>query len=124
MMVCFNCGNEINDNTTVCPFCGYSVENAGGVVETEAVDPSVKSAKIMGLIAIVLGSMGILGAWLLAIIGWIFGIVGLILAIVGKIKNKRSVVCVIGIVLSSVTLVCSFINSMLGMIFSLIYMFA
>ena len=64
----------------------------------------------------ILGALGILWAWLLAILGWTLGGVGLALALLGRNKNKFEKTCKTGLILSAVALGCSFISSLLGML--------
>lgn len=115
-MFCLKCGKEIDDGAMRCPYCDCPTENAGGAIDVHAVDPTIKSAKSFGITAIILGSLGILWAWLIAIFGWILGGVGLALALVGRNKNKYVKVCKIGTILSAVALGCSFISSLIGML--------
>ena len=115
-MFCLKCGKEIDNNAMRCPFCDCPTENAGEAIDTTTTDPSIKSAKSFGIAAIILGALGIIWAWLLAIFGWILGGVGLALALVGRNKNKYVKNCKIGIILSAIALGCSFISSLIGMI--------
>ena len=114
-MFCLKCGKEIDNNAMRCPYCDCPTENAGEAIDTTTIDPSIKSAKTFGITAIILGALGIPWAWLLAILGWILGGVGLALALVGINKNKLEKTCKIGLVLSAVTLGCSFVSSLIGM---------
>ena len=115
-MFCLKCGKMIDDNAMRCPYCDCPTENSGEAVDTNTIDPTVKSAKSFGIAAIILGALGIFWAWLLAILGWILGGVGLALALVGRNKNKYVKNCKIGIILSAIALGCSFISSLIGMI--------
>ncbi len=115
-MFCLKCGKEIDNNAMRCPYCDCPTENSGDTINITTVEPSTKSAKSFGITAIVLGALGILWAWLLAIFGWILGGVGLALALVGRNNNKLENTCKIGIILSAVALGCSFVSSLLGLI--------
>ena len=115
-MFCLKCGKEIDNNAMRCPYCNCPTENAGEAIDTNTIDPSMKSAKSFGIAAIVLGGMGILWAWLIAIFGWILGGVGLALALVGRNKNQFEKTCKIGLILSAITLGFSLINSVIGML--------
>ena len=115
-MFCLKCGKEIDDGAMRCPYCDCPTENAGETIDTTTIDPSVKSAKSFGIAAIILGAVGILWAWIIAIFGWILGGVGLALALVGRNKNKYEKTCKIGLILSAATGVCSFINSLIGIL--------
>ena len=115
-MFCLKCGKEIDNNAMKCPYCGCPTENAGEIIDTTTIDPSIKSANSFGITSIILGSLGILWAWLFAIFGWVFAGVGLSLALVGRNKNKFAKSCKIGLILSAVALGCSFISSLIGML--------
>ena len=115
-MFCLKCGKEIDNNAMRCPYCDCPTENAGEAIDTTTIDPSIKSAKSFGITAIILGALGILWAWLLAIFGWILSGVGLALALVGRNKNKFEKTCKIGLILSAVALGCSFISSLIGIL--------
>lgn len=118
-MFCLKCGKEIDDNAMVCPYCNCPTENAGATIDTSTIDPSIKSADSMGLISIVLGSIGILFAWLIALIGWILAGTGLALSLVGKNKNPNSSKCRVALILSIIALVCSFASSLIGVLIML-----
>ena len=115
-MFCLKCGKEIDDNAMRCPYCDCPTENAGEAMDVSTVDPTIKSANSLGITSIILGAVGILWAWLIALFGWILGGVGLALALVGRNKNKFVKTCKIGLILSAIALGCSFINSLLGII--------
>ncbi len=99
-----------------CPFCGCPTENAGGEIDADIIAPSLKSADNRGIAGIVLGSIGIVFAWLLALICWICGGTGLFLSLIGRNQNAMSKKCHIGIILSTIALVCSLISSIIGII--------
>lgn len=113
-MFCLKCGKEIADDAMKCPYCDCPTENAGTTIDTSSIDPTIKSADSMGLIGIVTGSIGILFAWLFALIGWILGGTGLALSLVGKNKNPGSSKCRIALIVSIIALVCSFASSLIG----------
>ena len=115
-MFCLKCGKEIDNNAMRCPYCDCPTENAAGGIETDMIDPSIKSANSLGITSIILGALGMLWAWLLAILGWILGGVGLALALVGRNKNKFAKKCKIGIILSAIALGFSFISSLIGIL--------
>ena len=115
-MFCLKCGKEIDDNAMRCPYCDCPTENAGEAIDTTTIDPSIKSAKSFGIAAIVLGAIGIIWAWLIAIFGWVLGGVGLALALVGRNKNPLEKTCKAGLILSAITLGSSLINSIIGII--------
>lgn len=115
-MYCTKCGKEIDDNVAVCPNCGCKTENPVVSGESNVVPAESNAGKALGIVAIVLGALSLAWAWLIAIFGWILSVPGLILALVGRSKNKGSKVCKVGLILSSIGLGCSLINSVLGII--------
>lgn len=115
-MFCLKCGKEIDDDAMRCPFCNCPTENAGEAIDTNVIDPTVKSANSLGITSIILGGLGILWAWLLAILGWILGGAGLAVSLIGRNKNKFVKTCKIGIIVSAIALGCSFISSLIGML--------
>lgn len=68
----------------------------------------------MATAALVLGIIGLI-AWLLPIIGYPVTIVGLILGI-KSVKSEKRGMAIAGIVMSSIGLVLSIVNSVLGVI--------
>ena len=115
-MFCLKCGKEIDNNAMRCPYCGCPTENAGAPIEADIIDPAIKSANSLGITSIILGALGILWAWLIALFGWILGGVGLALSLVGRNKSKCAKKCKIGTILSAIALGCSFINSLIGIL--------
>ena len=118
-MFCLKCGQQIEDTAMTCPYCGCPTENSSDKIDTGVIDPSVKSAEGLGLAAIVIGAIGILMAWLIALLGYIFGGAGLALALVAKNKNPNCSKAKTGMILSIITLACAVINSILGILIML-----
>lgn len=85
MKYCANCGNQIDDYVTICPFCG---------VQVMPVVQQAPETSTIGILAIVFGA---LGGWL----GLLFGIIGLC---TNKEPNNRRN-CKIGIGLFCVWIV-------------------
>ena len=122
-MFCKNCGKEIDDNATVCPYCGVQTNAASTAAAATAVS---EEKKVNGL--------GI-GAFIVSLLsfgfGFIFAIVPIIalgLSIGGMVKRKKCNACngmaVAGLVLSIISTVIWGIvwiaaGSALGAIFSL-----
>ena len=115
-MFCSKCGNPSDDNTVVYPFYGNSVE-MNNIPETDAADEAdKKSASGLSSAAIVLGIIGIILAWLFALLGYVFGGGALALALVGKHKDDKNKKARTGIVLSAIAIICAAINSVLGIL--------
>ena len=53
-MYCRNCGNHMDNNTTVCSNCGTNQNAAGSTIQNAS-----KSRLVIGLIGIFLGTLGI-----------------------------------------------------------------
>lgn len=103
-MYCSVCGKEIVEEATICPGCGCMVKNNSGAPSSNA--------------PIILGIVGIVFAWLFALVGHITSIIGIVLG-VKEYKNNGKVA---GLVLSIIGEVCSIISSALGVIIVLSYM--
>ena len=103
MKFCTHCGSEINDNAIVCIKCGCTVECKN--INKPAVQPEHKSSA-----SLVLGIIGIVFAWLFALVGHITSIIGIILGI----KEYRETEKITGLVLSIIGEVCSIFSSIIG----------
>ena len=113
-MYCLKCGKEIDDSSITCPFCGCATENAGIPIDSHTVDDSLKSADGLGTSAMVIGGIGIIVAWLLAILGYIVGGAGIAVALYARSKCKESNKAKKGLIISVVALGCAVINSIIG----------
>ena len=131
-MFCTKCGQQVDDRATICPYCGSPMENASEP-NTPPVNtppaytppsytpppaPPAAPSKGLGIASLILGACGIVFAWILALLGYMLGGAGLALAIIGKVK-KCGPTATIGLILSIVTLVFAFINSVLGVLMML-----
>lgn len=68
----------------------------------------------MAIASIVLGAVGLVLAWLLAILGYILGGIGLALGLVAMSKCRYDKKCLVGVILSAITLGFALTNSILG----------
>ena len=120
MKFCKHCGKEIESTATTCPYCGgfCQVEAPAPVqVNTPASfnqNNEVASNSGLKKASIVLGAIGIVMAWLLAILGYLFGGAALAMAIVAK--NKGGEDAKPALIVSVIALVCSVISSIIGII--------
>lgn len=111
MKYCEKCGKELLEDAVVCVSCGCPV--AGGAakpvnnVQTAPVETKQKE-KSGG--AVVFGVIGIIGAFLFAIIGHIASIIGIVLGIKDYKKSGKMT----GLVLSIVAEVCCIFSSIIG----------
>lgn len=116
IMFCLKCGKEIDDTAMACPFCGCATENSGMVMDVGTDNTSAKSAETLSNVGIALGGIGIVMAWLLAILGYLFGGGALAVAILARGKDRESKKARIALYVSIAALGCSVINSIIGMI--------
>ena len=105
-MYCRTCGKEVLDEAVVCIHCGCML-NTNTNTNTE----QNKKTNV----ATVLGILGIVFAWLFALIGHILSITGIIIGI----KEYRKTGKTTGLVLSIVGEIFSLFSSFLGIIFAL-----
>jgi len=87
-MFCKNCGQEINDNAVICPFCGVAT-NSKFDSTAPGMQP-IKKTNGMGIAGFVVSLVGMLGGNYLYLIP---GIVGLILSIIGMVQMKKCNSC-------------------------------
>ena len=120
-MVCSNCGHEIDDNATECPYCNTPTENQDEQNElntssTNNTPSTNKTIDGFGIAGIVLGALGCPAGLLIALFGYLLGIPGLILSFVGRSKNKGSKVAIVGIIVSVAAILIALFNSILGVV--------
>lgn len=114
-MYCQNCGKQMEEGATFCSECGSSLQNQNNYTTSNSYTASFEmdsQKKGTGIAALVLGILGLL-AWIIPIIGLPIGIVGLVLGIKGSKKSGKGM-AIAGIVLSTICLVLTIINSTLG----------
>lgn len=100
-MYCSVCGKEISEEAVICTGCGCMVKN----VNMKEVTPENKKQ-----VALILGIIGIVFAWLFALVGHIISIVG----IVHGIREYKETEKMTGLVLSIIGEVCSIFSSIIG----------
>ena len=115
-MFCLKCGKEIDNNATICPYCNSATENAMETTTTMDTSVSQPASSGLGVVAIVLGAVGIVLALLFALLGYVLGGVALGLAVAERKKVGFSKQVATGLVLSIVALIVAFGNSILGII--------
>jgi uncharacterized membrane protein YvbJ len=120
-MFCLNCGKEIANDALYCPYCNSATENVENASASPVIndEPAKNSSNTFGLIAVILGALGVVLAWLIALLGHLFGGAALALSIIGKCKDSSPKKATAGLVLAIITLVFSFINSVWGMLIML-----
>ncbi len=98
---CSNCGYAMDENAVVCAKCGTAVQNATNTYPTTAAAPKV---------ATVLGILGIVFAWLFALVGHVLSIIGIVIGI----KEYRTANKTTGLILCIIGEACAILNSLLG----------
>ena len=100
---CSHCGREVNENAVVCINCGCAIQQEAN----NSITPTPKSKPKAGT---VLGILGIVFAWLFALVGHALSIIGIITGIKEyKNENKMS-----GLILSIIGEVCAILSSVIG----------
>lgn len=101
MKFCSKCGNELIDEAVICTKCGCS---------TEETNVAVKSQPKKTSVSLILGIIGMVFAWLLAIIGHILSIIGIIIGI----KEYREQNNMAGLIVSIVAELFAILSSIIG----------
>lgn len=107
-MYCSKCGKEIADEAVICTNCGCVVENAN--IKAATPSPVKATTEKSPKVSLILGIIGIVTAWLIAIIGHITSIIGIIFGI----KEYKETGKMTGLVLSLIGEVCSIFSSIIG----------
>lgn len=110
MKYCAKCGKELMEDAVICVGCGCPVESAAAPVQSKQTAPAEQTQKKAGSGSIVFGIIGILGAFLFALIGHIASIIGIVLGI----KDYKKTGKMTGLVLSIVAEVCCIFSSIIG----------
>lgn len=105
-MFCSKCGKEIADEAVICTGCGCAVNNSS---INKTVSTSAKTEKKTST-SLILGIVGIVFAWLFALVGHITSIIGIVLGI----KEYKETEKMTGLVLSIIGEVCSIFSSIIG----------
>ena len=103
---CTHCGNEVAEDAVVCMKCGCALSvQKNDTTETNTADTKKKSKA-----SLILGILGIVFAWVFALVGHVLSIVGIVLGIKEyKVNGNMS-----GLVVSIVGEVCAIISSVIG----------
>ncbi len=102
---CPNCGNILNDNTTICPKCGMQItqSNTTNTMNTMSAAPSANGENNIAIAGLIL-------SFIIPIVG---PIVGLVLSIIGLKKSKKTNsgrgLSIAGIVVSTIYTIISII---------------
>lgn len=101
-MYCSVCGKEIADGAVICTGCGCKVETSA--------NPGFVETKKKSYAPLILGIVGIVFAWILAIIGHAVSITGIVLGA----KEYKETGKMAGLVVSIIGEVCSVLSSIIG----------
>ena len=102
---CWNCGSGINVNAVICPSCGCMIKKDSIKTGTNSSGSDKKTQT-----SVILGIIGIVFAWLFALVGHIVSIIG----IVQGIKEYKDTEKMTGLILSIIGEVCSIFSSIIG----------
>jgi uncharacterized membrane protein YvbJ len=110
---CRNCGEELNDNQSVCLKCGVSTQNndeENNIVE-DKVEKAASTGFILGLCSLV--------AWIIPLFGYPVTICGIIFSSKGLASKANKGKATAGLVLAIIFLIITLINSIAGVIINL-----
>lgn len=110
-MYCKYCGTELTENTLFCTECGRATEI--DLVQNTFRTNEKEPEKIgLSIVALILGICALF-AWIIPLFGFPVTITGLVLGIIG-IRRGGKGMAIAGIVLCSITLALTLINSVIG----------
>ena len=104
-MYCTTCGKEVLDEAVICPGCGCILKKEDKKKEVTSSENNKKEKT-----AIILGILGIVFAWLFALVGHILSIIGIVFGIKGYKETGKMT----GLVLSIIGEVCAIFSSIIG----------
>ena len=104
---CTHCGHEVEGEAIVCVKCGCTLSQKKNNVDLDS------SSKIQ--ISLILGIIGIVSAWLFALVGHITSIVGIVIGVKEYKETEKN----LGLVLSIIGEVCSVVSSIIGVFYYL-----
>ena len=101
---CTHCGNEVNENSVVCIQCGCVISSTKTAISTESQGKTQ--------VSLILGIIGIVTAWIFALVGHVTSIIGIVFGI----KEYKKSNTMTGLILSIIGEVCSILSSIIGAI--------
>jgi len=107
---CTRCGAEVHENAVICMNCGCAIQNCQSNVNSSTHVNNIPDNKTQ--ISIILGTVGIVAAWLFALVGHVTSIIGIVIGI----KEYRQTDKISGLTLSIVGEACSILSSIIGAI--------
>lgn len=109
-MYCTSCGKEILDEAVICPYCGCAVNNKNISGKSKApVSNHTQQNKTQT--SLILGIIGIISAWIFALVGHIVSIIGIVFGV----KEYKETGVITGLILSIIGESCAILSSLIGM---------
>ncbi|MBE6543818.1 MAG: zinc-ribbon domain-containing protein [Ruminococcaceae bacterium] len=105
---CTHCGNPVNENAVICLKCGCEIKDSVN-------EANNKKTSLNGNVSLACGIIGIIFAWIFALVGHIASIIGIVYGIKENQETGKST----GLVLGIIGEVCSVISSAIGVMISL-----
>ena len=105
-MYCSKCGKELVDEAVICTNCGCAVQGAILSQNTKSSQNAEKKTSI----SMILGIIGLVFAWLFALVGHITSIIGIVIGI----KEYKETDKMTGLTLSIIGEICSIFSSIIG----------
>ena len=106
MKFCEKCGKELFEEAVICTGCGCRVSNSNAVATANVVIESKKKTQV----SLVLGIIGIVFAWVFALVGHITSVIGIVFGV----REYKESGKISGLTLSIIGEVCSIISSIIG----------
>ena len=112
MICCQKCGTAINEEDTICTYCGQAVEE----VQKAPVKPNqANSTSTLSIVSIALSAVGLVLTWFITLFGYGLGAAGLVCAIVAINKHPKEKAAKVGLGLSIASIGCAFLNTVIVM---------
>ncbi len=97
----------------VCQICGHKIPKEGSSSSNSTTPNAKGNSKFQ--ISLVLGIIGIVFAWLFALIGHVVSIIGIVIGVKEKKETGKST----GLIISVIGEICAVISSLIGVISTL-----
>ena len=107
-MYCPKCGAEFKPNAVACSNCGFSLTGK----RTAPVKRPAPAEEEKVSVALILGIIGIVFAWLFTLIGHIVSIIGIVFGV----KESEATGKYAGLILSIIGEVCAVVSSIIGIL--------
>ena len=108
MRYCTHCGSEVSEHAVICLKCGCALNNTPAKSSFSVTSTTETKTSL----SIVFGVVGIISAWLFALVGHVSSIMGIVFGI----KEYKETEKTTGLVLSIIGEVCSVVSSIIGVL--------